>query len=400
MTSPFRELGLPAALASTLHARGIDAPFPVQQEAIPPALAGQDVAARAPTGSGKTLAFGLPVVARTEQAEPRRPRALVLAPTRELADQIARDLRPYAKVAQRRVLAVYGGTSLPAQRRELNKGVDLLVACPGRLQDLVDQRIVDLSAVDVVVIDEADRMSDMGFLPAVRRLVDLTASSRQVLLFSATLDGDVGALVRDYQHDPVEVHVDHGDGRVSLADHTFRGVERHDRATVLSGMLADARRTIVFCRTRHGVDRLTKSLTRTGVRAVAIHGGHTQSRRTRSLADFTRGRAHVLVATDVAARGIHVDGIEQVVHFDVAEDAKTYLHRSGRTARAGGAGSVVSFVGSDDKSHVAKLRRELGLSAPGSGKKASNAPARPRAEQRARTRSRRGRRPSPGRTTR
>jgi superfamily II DNA/RNA helicase len=360
--SPFRDLGLPAVLVAALERQGIEAPFPVQAASIPPALAGQDIAARAPTGSGKTLAFGLPIAARVGQADARKPRALVLAPTRELADQIARDLRPFTKVTQRRVLAVYGGTSIPAQRREMNKGVDVLVACPGRLQDLVEQRIVNLADVDIVVIDEADRMSDMGFLPAVRKLVDLTSNDRQVLLFSATLDGEVGALVRQYQHDPVEVSIGHDDGRISAADHVFHRVERHDRAAMLTDMLDDGGRTIVFCRTRHGVDRLTKSLSRGGVRAVAIHGGHTQSRRTRALSDFSAGRAHVLVATDVAARGIHVEGIEQVVHFDVAEDAKAYLHRSGRTARAGAGGNVVSFIAPDDAAQAAKLRRELGLS--------------------------------------
>jgi superfamily II DNA/RNA helicase len=253
----------------------------------------------------------------------------------------------------------------------LNDGVDVLVACPGRLQDLVDQRIVDLSAINIVVVDEADRMSDMGFLPAVRRLLDRTASPRQVLLFSATLDGDVATLVREYQHTPVEVGIEHDGGRISPADHVFHTVERPQRAKLLARLLDDAGRTIVFCRTRHGADRLARQLARGGVRAVAIHGGHAQPRRTRSLAEFTSGRAHVLVATDVAARGIHVDGIEQVVHFDPAEDAKTYLHRSGRTARAGADGRVVSFIASDQAADVAKLRRALGLS--------SNTSARPAA---------------------
>jgi superfamily II DNA/RNA helicase len=244
----------------------------------------------------------------------------------------------------------------------MDRGIDVIVACPGRLLDLVEQRIVNLSEVDIVVIDEADRMADMGFLPSVKRALDLTAPQRQVLLFSATLDGDVGALVRQYQHDPVDVVVAHDDGKISPADHVFHTVERAQRAAFLAGILEDTGRTIVFCRTRHGVDRLTKSLARGGVRAVAIHGGHTQPRRTRALSDFSSGRAHVLIATDVAARGIHVDGIEQVVHFDIAEDAKAYLHRSGRTARAGASGNVISLIAPDDASQAAKLRRELGLS--------------------------------------
>jgi superfamily II DNA/RNA helicase len=302
----------------------------------------------------------------------------VLSPTRELAHQIARDLRPFAKVVQRRVLAVYGGTSIGAQRRELNHGVDVVVACPGRLLDLVEQRIVDLSEVDLVVIDEADRMADMGFLPSVRQALDLTAANRQVLLFSATLDGDVASLVRDYQHDPVNVVTSNDDGHMPVADHQFHTVDRAARATMLADLLDDGRRTIVFCRTRHGVDRLVKSLTRSRVRAVAIHGGHTQSRRTRALADFSSGRALVLVATDVAARGIHVEGIEQVVHFDLAEDAKAYVHRSGRTARAGAGGSVVTFVTPEDAPQAARLRRELGLSPPSRERQRRSRPQRAR----------------------
>jgi superfamily II DNA/RNA helicase len=363
----FAQLGLPVAFVDGLARRGIDRPFPVQAEAIPAALDGRDVAACAPTGSGKTLAFGLPLISRVAQAVPHRPRALVLAPTRELANQIARELRPLAKVAQRRVLAVFGGAPLPAQRRELAKGVDVLVACPGRLEDLVARRIVDLADVDIVVIDEADRMADMGFLPAVRRIVDAVSPERQVMLFSATLDGEVGALVRRYQRDPHEVDVAHEHGKFSAADHVFHVVERARRNELLGSMLADSGATIVFCRTRHGVDRLVKHLVRAGVSAVALHGGHVQSRRTRALDAFTSGRATVLVATDVAARGIHVDDVEQVVHFDLAEDAKTYVHRSGRTARAGAKGNVVSFVGPDDARQVSSLRRELGLTSPASG---------------------------------
>jgi superfamily II DNA/RNA helicase len=390
MTSEFRALGVPAALVAALGRRGIAQPFPVQSAAIPEALAAHDLAVRAPTGSGKTLAFGLPVLMRVEQAEPRRPRALVLSPTRELAQQIARDLRPFAKVVDRRVLAVYGGTSVPAQRRELQRGVDVVVACPGRLLDLVEQRILDLSEVDLVVIDEADRMADMGFLPPVRQALDLTAPHRQVLLFSATLDGDVAALVRDYQHDPVDIAMDHDDGRMSAADHVFHTVDRAARPTLLAEMLDDATRTIVFCRTRHGVDRLTKSLSRSKVRAVAIHGGHTQSRRTRALTDFTNGRAQVLIATDVAARGIHVDGIDQVVHFDLAEDAKAYVHRSGRTARAGAGGRVVTFVTHEDAAQAARMRRELGLAPPSRGTPRRSRPQPARQRRRKTTTSRTG----------
>ena len=361
MNPSFVELGLRPELVSVLDACSVTTPFPVQSATIPAALDGRDVAACAPTGSGKTLAFALPLLQSLERAQPKRPRALILAPTRELAGQICRDIQPLASAVGRRSLALYGGTSIAAQRRALNRGVDVVVACPGRLLDLVEQRIVDLRDVAFVVVDEADRMSDMGFLPEVRRLLSQTAADRQVLLFSATLDGDVAALVREYQHDPRRIDVGHDDGRVSHADHAFHHVEPAQRATRLTALLRNGGRTLVFCRTRRGVDRLTKVLGANGITAVALHGGHAQGRRDRALVDFTRGRVRVLVATDVAARGIHIDGIDQVVHFDVAEDAKTYLHRSGRTARAGSGGSVVSFVAPADKGRVAELRRTLGL---------------------------------------
>ena len=361
MQPSFTDLGLAPELIAALDVRGITTPFPIQAATIPAALAGRDIAACAPTGSGKTLAFALPLLASLEPGRARRPRALVLAPTRELAHQICREMAPLASAGDHRVIAVYGGTPIPAQRRECAKGVDVVVGCPGRLQDLIDRRVLDLRDVRVVVVDEADRMSDMGFLPAVRRLLDQTSPQRQVLLFSATLDGDVGALVRRYQRDPAQVDIGHDDGRVSHAEHVFHRVERPHRATHLADLLSSAGPTIVFCRTRRGVDRLTKVLGNKGIRAVGIHGGHAQNRRTRALHDFTRGQVGVLVATDVAARGIHVEGVEQVVHFDVAQDTKTYLHRSGRTARAGATGKVVSLVGGEDAADVATLQRALGL---------------------------------------
>jgi superfamily II DNA/RNA helicase len=387
----FADLGLPSELFPALQARGITSAFPIQTAAIPPALAGRDIAAHAPTGSGKTLAFGLPLVVGLERAERRRPLALVLTPTRELAAQIHRDLEPLARIRHRRVLAIYGGTNIQAQRRALDKGIDAVVACPGRLLDLVERRAIDLRDVNFVVIDEADRMADMGFLPSVRRILDATATNRQTLLFSATLDGEVGALVRSYQHDPVSIVIDHEDGHISAAEHAFHVVERSQRGAHLVRLLDTPSRTIVFCRTRHGVDRLTKLLTQSGISAVALHGGHAQPRRDRALADLTRSRAHVLVATDVAARGIHVDGIDQVVHFDLAEDPKTYLHRSGRTARAGASGLVVSLVGTDQAREVAVLRRALKLDG-GTVDAGPTRPTRP-----AKRRTPRGRRPAQGR---
>jgi superfamily II DNA/RNA helicase len=362
MQSSFADLGLAPAVVAALAERGVSSPIPIQSATVPAALQGRDVSASAPTGSGKTLAFALPLLASLGRSQSSgRPRALVLAPTRELAEQIGREMKPLAALHRHRVITVYGGTSISGQRRALERGVDVVVGCPGRLLDLIDRRMLDLSGVTFAVIDEADRMCDMGFLPAVRKLLDMTAASRQMLLFSATLDGDVGAIVRNYQHDPLRVDVGHDDGRASQADHRFDRVERPDRVGRLAEIVRGAGPTIVFCRTRHGVDRLTKVLGKHGIGAVAIHGGHAQNRRDRALHDFTRGNANVLVATDVAARGIHVDGVEQVVHFDVAPDTKTYLHRSGRTARAGAAGKVVSFVGGEDVADVATLRRALGM---------------------------------------
>jgi superfamily II DNA/RNA helicase len=362
MQSSFADLGLAPAVVAALAERGVTSPFPIQSATVPAALQGRDVSASAPTGSGKTLAFALPLLASLGRSQSSgRPRALALAPPRELAEQIGREMKPLAALHRHRVLTHDGGTSISGQRRALERGVDVVVGCPGRLLDLIDRRMLDLSGVTFAVIDEADRMCDMGFLPAVRKLLDMTAASRQMLLFSATLDGDVGAIVRNYQHDPLHVDVGHDDGRASQADHRFDRVERTERVGRLAEIVRGAGPTIVFCRTRHGVDRLTKVLGRHGIGAVAIHGGHAQNRRDRALHDFTRGQAHVLVATDVAARGIHVDGVEQVVHFDVAPDTKTYLHRSGRTARAGAAGRVVSFVGGEDVADVATLRRALGM---------------------------------------
>lgn len=357
----FVELGLPSSLVDVLARAGIDQPFPIQAAVIGDALAGRDVCGRAPTGSGKTLAFGLPLLVRLRRAQPGKPRALILAPTRELAEQIRRALAPLARERKRWIAAVYGGVGMDQQRRQLRKGVDVLVACPGRLADLIRQGDVSLVDVDIVVVDEADRMADMGFLPEVRKLLDQTSPNRQTLLFSATLDGDIAILTRDYQRNPVRHAVGSTEPDIIDARHHFWRVEPTDRVRRLAEMAASAGRTVVFCRTRHGVDRVTRQLTSLGVSAAAIHGGRNQRQRDRALADFARGAVEVLVATDVAARGIHVDGIACVVHFDLPADAKTYLHRSGRTARAGALGSVVSFVGQDQVRSTMRMQRSLGL---------------------------------------
>jgi superfamily II DNA/RNA helicase len=362
MPTTFAQLGVPEFVCDALAARGINRPFDIQAAAIPDAMAGRDICGRAPTGSGKTLAFGIPLVVSTERAEPHRPHSLVLAPTRELAEQIAVDLRSFAGSV--RIGVVYGGVGYGPQLAALRRGVDVLVACPGRLEDLIDQGRVDLGAVDRVVLDEADRMADMGFMPSVRRLLDRVADPCQTYLFSATLDGDVAHLIRDYQHDPVHHEVGDETPDVTSADHVFWKVDRHDRVTVAADAVKAAWPAIVFCRTRHGSDRVARQLGRAGVRAAAIHGGRSQSQRTRALAEFTEGRVQALVATDVAARGIHVDGVASVIHYDPPEDHKTYLHRSGRTARAGRGGVVISLVQPDQRKATDRVQRDVGLREP------------------------------------
>jgi superfamily II DNA/RNA helicase len=361
VSSSFADLGVPADLVGALGARGIDAPFEVQAATIPDILAGRDLCGRAPTGSGKTLAFGIPLIARIDRAKPKRPRALVLAPTRELAAQIQRELEPLAAARGRSVYAVYGGVGYEPQRRALRKGVDVLVACPGRLHDLVEQHAVRLDSITTVVVDEADRMADMGFLPQVRKLLDQTTESRQMVLFSATLDGAVGALTREYQTDPARHEVGAAEPDVTLADHRFWKVEPSDRVERTADIISAHGPTIVFCRTRHGVDRVVKVLGRTGVYAAAIHGGRSQGQRDRALREFTNGNVSALIATDVAARGIHVDDVACVVHFDLPADAKDYLHRSGRTARAGASGVVVSLVAKHQVRDAKRLQRAAGI---------------------------------------
>lgn len=364
MTTTFAHLGLPDALVGNLAARGLTEPFPVQAATIPDALAGRDVSGEAPTGSGKTLAFGLPLLAMVGKANRNRPRALVLAPTRELAEQIKRELEPLGKAAGRHVLAVYGGVGYGPQKAALRRGADVLVATPGRLEDLVEQRSVDLSRADIVVVDEADRMADMGFLPAVRRILDQTARHRQTLLYSATLDGDVAVLSRDYQRDPARHEAGTVEPLTIDASHHFWLVDPADRIRSAADVIDASGRSIVFTRTRHGADRLAGQLTKLGIGAAAMHGGRSQGQRQRALRAFSSGRVQALIATDVAARGIHVDAVACVVHFDPPADAKDYLHRSGRTARAGAAGTVVSLVTGGQQRAVRRLQRDLEISAP------------------------------------
>ncbi|MEM9040686.1 MAG: DEAD/DEAH box helicase, partial [Actinomycetota bacterium] len=340
---------------------GVAQPFPIQAAVIPDAMSGRDVTGRAPTGSGKTLAFGLPLVAGLDDAASRRPVALVLSPTRELAEQIVDEVDPYVRAAGHRSISVYGGVGYGKQTSAIKSGAELVVACPGRLEDLIESDSVDLSDVTTVVIDEADQMADMGFLPAVRRIVDLTRSDRQVMLFSATLDGPVAKLVADYQTDPARHEIGPVGPDLSAAHHLFWNVDKLERNDHAAELVQHLGPTIVFVRTRHGADRVAKRLTKGGVRAEAIHGGRNQNQRDRALAAFKKREVGALIATDVAARGIHVDGVEAVVHYDPPNDGAVYQHRSGRTARAGATGIVVSFVDRSMKKAVSGIQKELGL---------------------------------------
>ena len=359
--SSFAELGVPATLASALGARGITTPRPIQARTLPDALAGRDVLGRAETGSGKTLAFGLPLLIRTAiqsgKRRARQPRGLVLVPTRELADQVHHELLPLAAALGLRLLAVYGGVPLGRQAQQLRRGVDVVMATPGRLLDLLGQGACALDAVAITVLDEADHMADLGFLPAVTSLLDHVPPGGQRLLFSATLDGQVDTLVRRYLTDPVRHTVEPTVAGAARMDHQIRSVRASDKVAVAAELAGRPGRTLVFVRTKHRAARLARQLQQAGVRAGALHGNLAQPARTRALAGFAAGTVPVLVATDIAARGIHVDGIDLVVHFDPAAEPKAYLHRSGRTARAGAAGTVVTLVLPEQATEVAKLHR-------------------------------------------
>ena len=356
MSTTFHALGAPAPIVERLTRRGIVEPFPIQAMTLPDALAGRDVCGKAPTGSGKTIAFGIPMVATVRKAQPKRPTGLVLVPTRELAAQVAEELEALGGD----VATFYGGVGFDKQLKALRRGVDIAVACPGRLADLVQQGAVRLGDVRFVVIDEADRMADMGFLPEVRRLLDQVRSDRQTLLFSATLDGDVDVLVQRYQRDPV-THELARDEDAPQNRHIFWKLDRTERIAVAAQVVTKEWPAVVFTRTKHGADRLTKQLARQGVSAVAIHGDRSQGQRERALDQFTKGKVQALVATDVAARGIHVDDVAAVVHYDIAGSEKDYVHRSGRTGRAGNAGIVVSLIDKEAAKAGEDLQKRLGF---------------------------------------
>jgi len=358
----FADLGVPANLVARLQARGITEAFPIQEAAIPDALAGRDVVGKAATGSGKTLAFGLPLMAHVTKARPRKPVGLILVPTRELAAQVQKEIGQLTEDRGRRVICIYGGTSYSVARKALNYGVDVVVACPGRLEDMLEQGAFDLSETTTVIVDEADRMADMGFLPAVRRIMSQTPRDRHVMLFSATMGPDVTSLVKEFTHDAV-VHDVVGEEAPSDVDHFFWKVPRDQRPQITAEIVEEYERAIIFTRTKHGADRLARQLGERGVSAVALHGDRSQAQRERALRAVKAGQTQVLVATDVAARGIHIDLLPVVVHYDPPAQATDYLHRSGRTGRAGATGAVISLVGEDVMGQVKRLQRALGIPA-------------------------------------
>ena len=360
----FADLGVSEELLLALKERGIDSPFPVQALTIPDGLAGRDVCGQAKTGSGKTLAFGIPLVMRAPRAEPRKPTALVLVPTRELALQVDGELRWMAESMGLRAVAIYGGSSMEVQRDALNAGCEIVVATPGRLIDLIGRGDIDLGSVSFLVLDEADRMCDMGFMPNVEWLIRHMSKDRQTLLFSATLGSDVNTLVKHELRDPVRHTVESDSSTVEESRHFFLKVHEMDRVKVVAAVVGHFDRVIVFCNTKRMCDRLADDLKEAGVQARAIHGDLDQTRRVRALRQFTEGQISTLVATDVAARGLHIDGVDVVVQFDPPDDHKTYLHRSGRTARAGASGIVVTLVMWNQVLEIGKLQKRLNLNLP------------------------------------
>jgi superfamily II DNA/RNA helicase len=359
----FAELGIPSPLVGALERAGITAPFPIQAATLPDALAGRDVLGRGQTGSGKTLAFGLPLLARLAggQAAPKHPRGLVLVPTRELAMQVRDALEPLGRAVGVRLVSVVGGTSFTRQADALRRGVELVIATPGRLTDLIEQRYCALDDVEMAVLDEADQMCDMGFLPAVTALLDQVAPGGQRMLFSATLDGDVDALVKGYLNEPVTHSTAPPKASVETMDHHLLYVSPREKAAITAQIAGRDGRTLLFVKTRTFADKLVDDLRAVGVRARALHGGKTQAVRTRTLAEFREGRVHALVATDVAARGIHVDNVSLVLHVDPPADPKDYLHRAGRTARAGETGTVVTLVMPRQRKSTDSMARQAGV---------------------------------------
>ncbi|MCX4859104.1 DEAD/DEAH box helicase [Streptomyces canus] len=359
----FAELDMPGELLAALGSEGVTVPFPIQAATLPNSLAGRDVLGRGRTGSGKTLAFGLALLARTagRRAEPRQPLGLILVPTRELAQQVTDALTPYARSVKLRLATVVGGMSIGRQASALRGGAEVVVATPGRLKDLIDRGDCRLNQVSITVLDEADQMADMGFMPQVTALLDQVRPEGQRMLFSATLDRNVDLLVRRYLSDPVVHSVDPSAGAVTTMEHHVLHVHGADKHTATTEIAARDGRVIMFLDTKHAVDRLTEHLLNSGVRAAALHGGKSQPQRTRTLTQFKSGHVNVLVATNVAARGIHVDNLDLVVNVDPPTDHKDYLHRGGRTARAGESGSVVTLVTPNQRREMTRLMAAAGI---------------------------------------
>ncbi|MEV7518454.1 DEAD/DEAH box helicase [Streptomyces diastaticus] len=361
----FAALGLPEGVVRKLAQNGVTKPFPIQAATIPDALAGKDILGRGRTGSGKTLSFGLPLLASLAggHTEKKKPRGVILTPTRELAMQVADALQPYGDVLGLRMKVVCGGTSMGNQIYALERGVDILVATPGRLRDIINRGACSLENIEIAILDEADQMSDLGFMPEVTELLDQVPEGGQRMLFSATMENEISSLVKRYLKNPVSHEVDAAQGAVTTMSHHILIVKPRDKAPVTGAIAARKGRTIIFVRTQLGADRVAEQLRESGVKADALHGGMTQGARTRTLADFKDGHVNVLVATDVAARGIHVDGIDLVLNVDPAGDHKDYLHRSGRTARAGRSGTVVSLSLPHQRRQIFRLMEDAGVDA-------------------------------------
>jgi superfamily II DNA/RNA helicase len=363
-STTFERLGVDPRLAKELSDQGIMFPFPVQALTIPDGITGRDVCGKAKTGSGKTLAFGIPLLMRLGETAPGRPGGLVLVPTRELAQQVHEVLLPLAVSVGRKTVALYGGAEIEGQSRRLKKGSDVVIATPGRLIDLIDRKEVSVAAVEIVVIDEADRMADMGFLPQVDWILRRIESAHQTMLFSATLDGDVNRLVQRRLKDPVFHEVASTTTTVDSMEHRFLRVHEMDKVKVAAAIARNAVKTLLFVRTKRGADNLVDQLRKEGVRVAAIHGDLRQSSRERALEDFSKGRLPALVATDVAARGLDIEDVDVVVHYDPPEDHKAYVHRSGRTARAGDSGVVATLVLWNQVPDVERIQKRLGLKVP------------------------------------
>ncbi|MCL1599228.1 MAG: DEAD/DEAH box helicase [Actinomycetia bacterium] len=363
-TTSFADLGVADDIVDELESQGITTPFPIQTMTLPDALAGVDITGKAQTGSGKTLAFGIPMIMKVGTAQAKKPQGLILVPTRELASQVTKTLEPLLKLRNLTAVAVYGGAPMGAQIEALDKGASIAIATPGRLIDLLERRAIDPREISIVAIDEADQMADMGFMPQVRKIMAQLPEARQTFLFSATLDHQVRELIDRYMTDPVEYAIEAESDTIDTMEHRFLKVHYMDKPKVIQEISRHNDRLLAFTRTKAGADRLSRDLRDLGVAAAAIHGDLPQNKREQALQRFTDGEIKVLVATNVAARGLHIDGVDVVVHYDPPDDPKTYLHRSGRTARAGEEGLVVTLVEWDQVNEVLGIQRRAELNVP------------------------------------